>query len=108
MQWLYRNDAEADCSAAELNAWDLRVILEDKEILESVDADAPVDVSRRAEQNMPADQPGLIMRKRLLALLRTHGEQEINRTLRKGEGEGEGDRFGAPAFDTGSALPVSG
>ena len=106
LQWLYRNDAEADCSAAELNAWDLRVILEDKAILESVDADAPVDVSRRAEQNMPADQPGLIMRKRLLALLRAHGEQEIYRKLRKGEGEG--DRFGAPAFDTGSALPVSG
>ncbi|NSL53814.1 aromatic ring-hydroxylating dioxygenase subunit alpha [Uliginosibacterium aquaticum] len=79
LQWLYRNDSEADCPASELNDWDLRVIAEDKEILETVDADAPVDVSRRMEQNMAADQPGLIMRRRLLALLQAHGEQEVHR-----------------------------
>lgn len=82
IQWLYRNDREQDCSAAELNEWDLRVILEDKEILESVDPDAPVDVSRRAEQNMHADQPGLLMRRRLLELLRSSGEQEIHGGIR--------------------------
>lgn len=78
LQWLYRNDTEADCPAAELNDWDRRVIEEDKEILESVDPDAPVDVSRRDEFSMPADQPGLIMRKRLLELLRAHGEEEVH------------------------------
>lgn len=79
IQWVYRNDTEAECTADEINAWDRRVILEDQVILESVDADAPVDVSRRAEQNMPADQPGLIMRRRLLELLRAHGETEVHR-----------------------------
>ncbi|MDB5799204.1 MAG: Rieske (2Fe-2S) protein [Rhodocyclales bacterium] len=79
LQWLYRNDMEADCPAAELNDWDARVIAEDKEILETVDTDAPVDLGRRAEQNMAADQPGLIMRKRLLALLEAHGEKEVHR-----------------------------
>lgn len=79
IQWLYRNDREEDCSAAELNDWDLRVIAEDKDILETVDADAPVALARRAEQNMAADRPGLIMRKRLLALLHEHGEEEVFR-----------------------------
>ncbi len=79
LQWLYRNDREEDCPAAELNEWDLRVIDEDQEILETVDADAPVDLTRRAEQNMAADQPGLIMRRRLLELLEAHGEREVHR-----------------------------
>jgi len=93
IQWLYRNDREQDCSAAELNEWDLRVVMEDKEILESVDADAPVDVSRRAEQNMHADQPGLLMRRRLLELLAAHGEQEIHRgNLSRDAVRSEGDR----------------
>ncbi|MBC7728893.1 MAG: Rieske (2Fe-2S) protein, partial [Microbacteriaceae bacterium] len=78
LQWLYRNDTEADCPAAELNAWDRRGIGEDKDILESVDADEPVDESRREERSMPSDQPGLIMRRRLLELLRAHGEEEIH------------------------------
>ncbi|MEJ7931065.1 aromatic ring-hydroxylating dioxygenase subunit alpha [Ramlibacter sp. AN1015] len=78
LQWLYRNDSEADCPADLLNAWDTRVVLEDKEILESVNADAPIDVARRDEQSMASDRPGMIMRKRLLALLRTHGESEVH------------------------------
>lgn len=78
IQWLYRNDTEADCPAAELNAWDTRVVMEDKEILESVNADAPVDVTRRDEQSMLSDRPGMIMRKRLLDLLKEHGETEAH------------------------------
>lgn len=76
IQWLYRNDTEADCPAALLNEWDTRVVLEDKVIMESVDADAPVDVSRRDEQSMASDRPGMLMRKRLLQLLKDHGETE--------------------------------
>lgn len=78
IQWLYRNDSEDDCPAALLNDWDTRVVLEDKVILESVDADAPVDVARRDEQSMASDRPGMLMRKRLLSLLQEHGEQEIH------------------------------
>ena len=78
IQWLYRNDTEADCPAALLNDWDARVVLEDKAILESVDADAPVDVARRDEQSMASDRPGMLMRKRLLDLLRAHGETEVH------------------------------
>ncbi|RZI70207.1 MAG: Rieske (2Fe-2S) protein [Variovorax sp.] len=78
IQWLYRNDTEADCPAALLNDWDTRVVLEDKVILESVNADAPVDIGRRDEQSMATDRPGMIMRKRLLELLRAHGEKEVH------------------------------
>jgi len=54
-------------------------VLEDKYILDgSVDPDAPVDVSRRDEQSMASDRPGMLMRKRLLALLREHGETEVH------------------------------
>ncbi|MDQ8021545.1 MAG: aromatic ring-hydroxylating dioxygenase subunit alpha [Moraxellaceae bacterium] len=76
IQWLYRNDTEEDCPAALLNEWDVKVVAEDKEILESVVADAPVDVTLRLEEHMPSDRPGLIMRKHLLALLRKYGETE--------------------------------
>jgi phenylpropionate dioxygenase-like ring-hydroxylating dioxygenase large terminal subunit len=78
IQWLYRNDSEADCPAALLNDWDTRVVLEDKRILESVDADAPVDVARRDEVSMLSDRPGMLMRKRLLDLLQAHGEVEVH------------------------------
>ncbi|VWX62327.1 Rieske (2Fe-2S) protein [Burkholderiales bacterium 8X] len=77
LQWLYRNDTEADCPAALLNDWDGRVIEEDREILESVDPNAPVDVARREEFSMPSDRPGLIMRRQLLELLQAHGEKEV-------------------------------
>ena len=77
IQWLYRNDTEQDCPAQLLNDWDTKVVLEDKAILESVDADAPVDIARRSEENMMSDRPGIIMRRQLLALLDRHGEQEV-------------------------------
>lgn len=53
-------------------------MLEDKRILEAVDADAPVGVSRRDEQSVASDRPGMLMRKRLLALLHDHGEVEVH------------------------------
>ena len=36
-----------------------------------------VDMSRKLEMHMPSDRPGMIMRRRLHALLEEHGEQEI-------------------------------
>jgi phenylpropionate dioxygenase-like ring-hydroxylating dioxygenase large terminal subunit len=79
VQILFRNDREEDCSTQELIDWDAAIIAEDRDILESTDPDAVVDVERRIEMHMPSDRPGLIMRKRLLALLEQHGEREIPR-----------------------------
>jgi phenylpropionate dioxygenase-like ring-hydroxylating dioxygenase large terminal subunit len=79
VQILFRNDREEDCSTQELIDWDATIIAEDRDILESTDPDAVVDVERKIEMHMPSDRPGLIMRKRLLALLAEHGEQEIPR-----------------------------
>ena len=79
VQVLFRNDREEDCSTQELIDWDAAIIEEDREILESTDPDAVVDVTRKIEMHMPSDRPGLIMRKRLLALLEAHGEREMSR-----------------------------
>ena len=79
IQVLFRNDKEEDCSTEELRAWDGVIIEEDREILESTDPDAIVDMSRRIEMHMPSDRPGMLMRTRLLKLLREHGETEIAR-----------------------------
>ena len=79
VQWLYRNDSEADCSTEELIAWDAAITAEDRDILEATDADACIDTSRRMEFHMPSDKPGLVIRQQLLALLRAHGEEEVHR-----------------------------
>ncbi len=79
IQILYRNDREEDCSTAELIAWDKAIIEEDRDILESTDPDAIVDMSRKLEMHMPSDRPGMLMRKRLNALLEAHGEREVPR-----------------------------
>jgi len=41
------------------------------------DLDAPLDIARHVEANMPSDRPGLIMRRRLLELVHAHGEEEV-------------------------------
>ena len=79
IQILFRNDREEDCSTQELIDWDAVIIEEDREILESTDPDAIVDMSRKIEMHMPSDKPGMMMRKRLLALLEAHGEREVPR-----------------------------
>jgi phenylpropionate dioxygenase-like ring-hydroxylating dioxygenase large terminal subunit len=79
VQWLYRNDTEADCPAQLLIDWDYKITREDKDIIESTDYDTPIDPTRRAEAHMISDKPGMIMRKRLMQLLAEHGETEIFR-----------------------------
>ena len=79
VQILYRNDREEDCSTAELIAWDKAIVEEDREMLEATDPDAVVDMGRKIEMHMPSDRPGMIMRTRLNALLKTHGEVEAPR-----------------------------
>ena len=79
VQILYRNDREEDCSTAELIAWDKAIVEEDREILETTDPDAVVDMGRKIEMHMPSDRPGMLMRNRLNALLKAHGEVEAPR-----------------------------
>ncbi len=79
VQWLYRNDTEAQCSTEQLIEWDKAITIEDREILEATDPDAAVDPTRRTELHMASDKPGLIIRKQLFDLLKAHGEQEIHR-----------------------------
>jgi phenylpropionate dioxygenase-like ring-hydroxylating dioxygenase large terminal subunit len=74
VQFCLRNDTEANAKAADIIAFDRQVTLEDKAILESTDFDVPLDL--KAEQHMPSDQPGILMRKKLAALLKEHQEVE--------------------------------
>jgi phenylpropionate dioxygenase-like ring-hydroxylating dioxygenase large terminal subunit len=77
VQLLFRNDSEEACSTQELIDWDAAIIAEDRDILESTSPDAIVDMGRKIEMHMPSDRPGMIMRKRLQALLEAHGEVEV-------------------------------
>ena len=79
VQILFRNDREEDCSTEELIEWDAAIIAEDRDILELTDPDAIVDTNRKLEMHMPSDRPGMLMRKRLLTLLKEHGEVEVAR-----------------------------
>jgi phenylpropionate dioxygenase-like ring-hydroxylating dioxygenase large terminal subunit len=77
VQFCLRNDTEADTAAADVVAFDRAVTLEDKRILESTDYDVPLVLNR--EEHMLTDQPGILIRKKVAALLRTHGETESTR-----------------------------
>jgi phenylpropionate dioxygenase-like ring-hydroxylating dioxygenase large terminal subunit len=74
VQFCLRNDTEADTPTADVIAFDRRVTLEDKAILETTDYDVPLRPSR--EQHMFTDQPGIFMRRKLAGLLKAHGEVE--------------------------------
>jgi len=79
-QWLFRNDTEADCPAQMLIDFDHVITREDKDILESTDPDAVVDLRRRGvEFSMDSDRPGILIRRQLMALLAAHGEAEVHR-----------------------------
>jgi phenylpropionate dioxygenase-like ring-hydroxylating dioxygenase large terminal subunit len=80
-QWAYRSDSEGEAPAAEVNAFDRAVTLEDRTVLESTDPDVPLDHRSGEEMHMPSDEPGIVMRKRLHALLAAHGEAEARRAV---------------------------
>jgi phenylpropionate dioxygenase-like ring-hydroxylating dioxygenase large terminal subunit len=73
VQFVYRNDSEADAPAEKVIAFDRVVTGEDREILESTDWDVPLDQTG-LEMNMPSDRPGVTMRRHLRALIARHGE----------------------------------
>ena len=77
IQFCLRNDTEAEAKAADVIAFDRTVTQEDRDILETTDYDAPLDM--REEQHMASDKPGILMRHKLAALLKAHGEVEQRR-----------------------------
>ncbi len=79
VQFCYRNDTEADVPAADVNAFDRQVTLEDKIILETTDCDVSLDPQGAGEYHMVSDRPGLLMRKKLRAVLAENGEPEMRR-----------------------------
>jgi len=78
VQFCLRNDTEADTPTKDVVAFDRAVTLEDKRILETTTYDVPLIPT--FEQNMFTDKPGLLMRKKLMALLKAHGETEQTAT----------------------------
>lgn len=79
-QWLFRNDTEIDCFAQMLIEFDAKITREDKDILESTDPDALVDLRRRGvEYSMDSDCPGILICRQLMGLLAANGEDEIHR-----------------------------
>lgn len=74
VQFCIRNDTESDAKAVDIIAFDRQVVSEDQIVLESTDFDTPLDIN--AEQHIPSDQPGIIMRRKLAALLKQYGETE--------------------------------
>ncbi len=77
VQFCLRNDTEAETKSSDVIAFDRAVTLEDKRILETTDYDVPLSLSQ--EQHMFTDKPGIVMRKRLAAFLKVHGEVEQTR-----------------------------
>ncbi|MFD0668871.1 aromatic ring-hydroxylating dioxygenase subunit alpha [Ramlibacter sp. MAHUQ-53] len=78
-QWLFRNDTEEDCPAQMLIDFDAEITREDKDILESTDPDAVVDLRRRGvEYSMDSDRPGILIRRKLMEVLARAGEEEIH------------------------------
>lgn len=75
VQFALRSDREEDVPAADAIAFDRRITEEDRYILETTDPDVPLTETAR-ERNMASDKLGILMRKRLLALLAEHGEEE--------------------------------
>jgi phenylpropionate dioxygenase-like ring-hydroxylating dioxygenase large terminal subunit len=94
IQIAYRNDTDAEAKAADIIAFDRAVVTEDRDVLESTTFDTPVDLRRREEMHMASDQPGLLMRRQLLAKFQAHGEEEAH-AWRDHRSHAVADQFGA-------------
>ncbi|NHN28888.1 aromatic ring-hydroxylating dioxygenase subunit alpha [Paenibacillus agricola] len=77
VQFVYRNDREEDVPATSIIAFDRKVVDEDMEVLETTETNVSLDITKKLENHMLSDHPGILMRKMLLALLEKHGEQEV-------------------------------
>jgi phenylpropionate dioxygenase-like ring-hydroxylating dioxygenase large terminal subunit len=74
VQFVFRNDTEADAKAEDVIAFDRIVTNEDRDILESTDPDVPLDQAG-IEFNMPSDRPGVLMRRMLAAVIAREAAQ---------------------------------
>jgi phenylpropionate dioxygenase-like ring-hydroxylating dioxygenase large terminal subunit len=70
IQFVFRNDAEADAPAASVAAFDRKVQSEDRRLLETMEADFPL--SPHAEAQMAMDRPNLLLRERYVKLILAH------------------------------------
>ena len=70
IQFVFRNDTEADAPAAGVAAFDLSVQREYRRLMETMEAHFPL--SPHAEAQMAMDRPGLLLRQRLVALIEAH------------------------------------
>jgi len=66
-QFVLRNDTEEEVPSEEVIAFDRRVTLEDKLVLESTDPAVPLDNREGFEVHMASDRPGLMMRRKVRA-----------------------------------------
>lgn len=66
-QFVLRNDTEEQVSTAQVIAFDRKVTLEDKFVLETTDPDIAFDPADDDEEHMASDRPGLLMRKMIRA-----------------------------------------
>lgn len=83
VQFCVRNDTEADAPAADIIAFDRAVTLEDKRILESTDCDVPLTM--RAEEHMFTDRPGIMIRKKIAALIKAYEESSGAKDISKSD-----------------------
>jgi len=70
IQFVFRNDTEADAPAESVAGFDRRVQGEDRRLLETMAADFPL--SPHAEAQMAMDRAGLMFRRRLVDLIERH------------------------------------
>jgi phenylpropionate dioxygenase-like ring-hydroxylating dioxygenase large terminal subunit len=67
VQFCLIEDRDGRADVDKVLAFDRKVTLEDKRILEGTDPDVPLDM--KSEQHMPSDQPGIAMRRILKRLI---------------------------------------
>lgn len=73
VQFCCVEDPRGDADIESIVAFDRRVTLEDKRVLESTDPDVPLDP--RAERHMPSDEAGMAMRRAIRRLIEKHETQ---------------------------------
>jgi phenylpropionate dioxygenase-like ring-hydroxylating dioxygenase large terminal subunit len=72
-QWVIRNDTASQVAPESVIAFDRQVTLEDRTVLEGTDGAFAIVPSEGDEVHMASDRPGLLMRKMLNRLIRSHG-----------------------------------
>lgn len=75
VQFHYRNDAEEAVPAAQLLAFERRIVDEDRRVIESIAPDFPLDTA--SETHIYTDRAGLLMRRKISALLADRGALRV-------------------------------